>query len=611
MRLQDIPGRFRSAPSHIHILVLSALGLPLLMAGYALWWHYAGIPYGIQDPDVWLRLVRVWQWHDGGGWYDRVITRMNAPYGLENHWTRPLDVLLLALAWPASFFGYSYQNALLFAAIVASPVLWWVAMAGMLSICRSLSIGATGQWMAACVMFTDSLIRSPFMVGRADHHSLLLALFVWMLAYLIQSRVGVAAVLAGLGLWVSPEFLVAIGLTAAVYGTGWAITGELAQLRAVRRFFFGTLLVAIAALVLEWLPGAWLTVTHIRISIVHVNMLAVGLSVAILLQFLAPKPAARRSRFAVAAVLAACALAWLMHTYPRFYEGPMADTPPELVAVFSQQLELRTIFALLGIVGGLGIIASTLLGLSGYVMRLREKPRDVPVWLLFVMALAYSLLMVKMIRWSSYAMIAVIPAWAMLAERLMVWIERRRDIFKSQLKHTPMLAAITLLVIARDVLYLPSAMEDKSLKIAPSPCLPKLTQLIEAGIPNMVIKSEGVSDVVLTHLDVSGQLIFWTPLRVMGSNYANYNVDGIRDVDRFMFAQDAGEALAIVKKHDVGLVMVCLPDLFAPFVTVDPKPEPLFLRDVAAGKRPKWLIPVEGDLPEGMLLLKVRPPHER
>lgn len=48
------------------------------------------------DPDSCTRLLRVAQLHATGRWYDPTLAAINAPFGLELHWTRPLDVLLLA-----------------------------------------------------------------------------------------------------------------------------------------------------------------------------------------------------------------------------------------------------------------------------------------------------------------------------------------------------------------------------------------------------------------------------------------------------------------------------------------------------------------------------------
>lgn len=51
------------------------------------------------DPDGYMRLNRVLQLHDGGAWFDSRDWRINPPEGHVQHWTRPLDAVLLAGAW--------------------------------------------------------------------------------------------------------------------------------------------------------------------------------------------------------------------------------------------------------------------------------------------------------------------------------------------------------------------------------------------------------------------------------------------------------------------------------------------------------------------------------
>jgi hypothetical protein len=605
--MTDFRSRFLRLPIHSQILSVFAGILVLMAVAMASWWHYSGAVYGIQDPDVWVRLVRVWQWHDGAGWYDRMLPRLNAPDGLENHWTRPLDVWLAVLAWPVSFF-MPYRDALLFAAVTYNALLGLLSISGLLTIGRVLGFGPAGQWAGALVFLTDSLIRAPYMVGRADHHSLVFTCLIWMLACIAYSRMAWAGVLAGLALWIAPEFLVAIALAAAVPCAFWALSGATVQLRAVLRFLLAALGVSLLAVALEWPPSAWFTVTHIRISVVHVHILAVALAATVLLRMAARHVSSTGRRLAVAAILGACALAWLGFMYPRFWEGPMADTPPELVAAFSQQMELRPIFVLFNTFGGMGITAVLLIGVVSYLVFLRRNPSHLFVWTMLAMATAYGVLMLTMSRWSAYAMIVCVPAWSLVAENIAAWAEKNRASFKSQAKHTPILVAILLLVVLRDLLYFPSALDAKPQTLGEQKCWPKLVKMLEEDTLSSVAASP--SDIVLTHMDVVGQAIFWTPHRVLASNYANYNADGIRDLDAFLFAQDAAQALEIVRKRRVGLVLLCMDAVTAPFFAPGSGVEPLFLRSVAEGHTPTWIAPVQGDYPKDMLFLRVRLPHE-
>ena len=71
-----------------------------LLISMLLHWHANGSFFDIPDPDAWLRLTIVRDLYEGKGWYHHLIDRDNAPFGLVTPWTRPLDLLLLAMTAP-------------------------------------------------------------------------------------------------------------------------------------------------------------------------------------------------------------------------------------------------------------------------------------------------------------------------------------------------------------------------------------------------------------------------------------------------------------------------------------------------------------------------------
>src|SRR5688500_16202198 len=78
-------------------------------------------------PDEYMRLVRIERLLEPGLWFDGSIPRANAPYGEVLHWTRPLDLLILAGAWPlASLLGE--REALELAGVLVSPALQVAAL---------------------------------------------------------------------------------------------------------------------------------------------------------------------------------------------------------------------------------------------------------------------------------------------------------------------------------------------------------------------------------------------------------------------------------------------------------------------------------------------------
>jgi hypothetical protein len=82
-------------------LILIPLGcLILIQALFALTGIVQVLDGSLADSDAYMRLARVLQLHDGGAWFDPREPRINPPEGHIQHWTRVLDALLLAGAWP-------------------------------------------------------------------------------------------------------------------------------------------------------------------------------------------------------------------------------------------------------------------------------------------------------------------------------------------------------------------------------------------------------------------------------------------------------------------------------------------------------------------------------
>lgn len=589
------------------VLAVAALAL-LFLAGFCLWrWSAPDVFFGVPDPDVWLRLLRVDHLHSGGGWYDRTFNRLSAPEGLESHWTRPFDVFLLALAWPASLF-VPYREALLFAAVACNVVLWWLGVAGALALCRALGVQKAGLWMAGLFMLTNGFIGGLYLMGRADHHSLLLTIFIWMLALLAgfresgaSRRLYGAGLLTGLGLWDAPEFILVIALVVVWLGLCWLRGGDTARLREARRFLMAALAVATVGVMLEWSPHAWLTVSHSRLSVLHLHIIAVVLLGVVALAACSRRLPSLPARAVAAALAGGAALAWLQSVYPRFYEGPMAETSREMVSVFSWQFsELRSMPELYGVPGAVCLALFFAVALATYGDALRRSQRPAVGLLLLAVAL-YAGLTAAVVRFGGFAAAACLPAWAMLADRAQARLVRLPAL-AGQPPRVALLAALLLLLLSQYALFVPASRQAEGM--ASSSCMAELTRMIEAG---RISEAAGLRapTVVLTHRDVVGQLLFWTPHGAIASNYNN-NEEGIRDLERFLFAQDAVAALDVVRRRGVGLIVLCMDVADTPFFPVDPPLKPLFLRRAAEGKLPGWLKRVEGDFPKDMLFLKVK-----
>ncbi|MBC7953229.1 MAG: hypothetical protein H7Z12_15585 [Rhodospirillaceae bacterium] len=298
----------------------------LAVQGLVVWQDI--LPYGhgaLFDADCYTRLLKVQQLLDGGGWFDAKVTALNAPYGLDMHWTRPFDILLLVLMAPLALGGDS--QALWHAGLVVSPLL---GLATIAVLYRGLAgiIGGPAFLLSMVFFSLQRGIVQVFTFGRPDHHSLLL----FALAAAFSLLVGVVSgrkdkVMVPLGLtatlavWVNPEGLLLVLVCLLVLGLRAIIQGGAAarQLTAFALVMAAGILVALAV---ERPAAEWLMVEYDRLSAFHAAIALVTLAVAVAGERLGgPRLVAYGAAACVGAVV-------LRLTFPDFFHGPFASVGP-------------------------------------------------------------------------------------------------------------------------------------------------------------------------------------------------------------------------------------------------------------------------------------------
>ena len=189
-----------------------------------------------------MRLNRVLALHDGGSWFHSRYWRINPPEGHVQHWTRPLDALLLAGAWLLEPV-LGFRQGLHVWGVLFSPV----CLALSCWRCR-LGRAAGARSRRAPVRLSHAYLMQPTIMaysslGRPDHHAPLLLLFVVLLGLTLRlfadphgRRLAEAAgLVAALAIWLSPEALAFIAPSLASVGLVWLL-GEAAMAAAIRRY---------------------------------------------------------------------------------------------------------------------------------------------------------------------------------------------------------------------------------------------------------------------------------------------------------------------------------------------------------------------------------------
>ncbi len=270
----------------------------------------------LADADCYARLLRVERLLATGAWYDSHIPMFNTTYGADMHWTRPFDVLLLAGTLVLQPF-LPTRAALFWAGVAVSPLLhllacWAVAWA------LRLVLDERDRLLAVLVFVWQIGLAGYCGAGRADHHALLLLLFVVIVGFLLRVAVdghnrraqrGLGLAVAA-GIWVGTEHLISLLLVAATLAVLWGQGALRARptLVPISLWYAVGLMVAI---VVERPPAAWGAVENDKVSALHLATGAMFAAAAVIAAWFDRTQARGAARLGFIGVSSLGALAWL------------------------------------------------------------------------------------------------------------------------------------------------------------------------------------------------------------------------------------------------------------------------------------------------------------
>jgi hypothetical protein len=178
-----------------------------------------------QDPDSLLRLVQVRDLMAGQDWFDLVQHRLDPPDGSLLHWSRVVDLPIVALMLLGNLFGNGEAFVL-----TAWPLLLFLGMmTGTAYVATALGGRAAAvPALALSLVFIDPLYS--FLPNRIDHHNAQLVLLIAALAAALRLErhpfFGLAAgVLSALMLAIGLEMIPYVAVIGAVVAIRWAMIG--------------------------------------------------------------------------------------------------------------------------------------------------------------------------------------------------------------------------------------------------------------------------------------------------------------------------------------------------------------------------------------------------
>ena len=555
------------------------------------------------DPDAFMRLIKIesWlkNWDSGqGGWYDVLIARDNAPYGLVLHWTRLFDLLVLLGAAPLLLFGVGLHAALFVSGAAISPALHLAALFAVIWAFAPI-VGRDARPLLGLLFVAQPAVFSHFMAGRADHHSLIALLFVLVLGAMIRllrapetaAAAVLAGVAAGLGLWVSEEGLLALALAYVALAVLWLARGGAAAI-AGRRLSLALLATLMLALALERPPGDWASHDLDRISLVHV---ALAFAAAIFWASLVyvPKLTSITSRLLACAGAGLLPLVLMLAVAPRFFLGPMADMDPRIGPIWLAHVaEARSL--LHGDRGSLGrllvYLGPVLLGAVGLARHIRARWNDPPdLAAAFYLALslaAFGTLATKELRFAVPAEIVALGPLVLLLDEIMRLASAR---LAPALAALPRVAVVLAAAVGCTGLGLAVVGHGNAgvLTVVPPTACPLQSLAALLDDPTGLGASPKT---ILAFLDIGPELVYRTPHRSIGSPY-HRNGAGIYDAWRALATDDIDEAKRLMRRRRVDLVLLCpsLPE--RAYFEGQNGAASLYAR-LVAGSGPAWLKPV-------------------
>jgi hypothetical protein len=550
----------------------------------------------LHGPDPYSRLNRLFYNWTSGDWSNVNYPRSNWPLGELIHWTRALDLLILALAVPLLPF-VGIQTALLTAGAISGPILHIVGVATAIWAAMPALRPLGRRWVGLFFVLQPAA-GLAFMVGRPDHHGL--QLVVWMALLGITARlVGggstrpwlpiTGGMLFAAGVWISIEQLVAAAPFVVVLSIGWVMRGR--QWAYTNAWFWGTCALLLGLLLpLDGPAEGFLSAQYDRFSVVHVTLTA---AVAVFWTLAArvdwPCRWYTRLGLGFCGAVGVAIVMWFM--FPAFYQGPFGAMDPGLWPIYIENnKEWEPVLS--GRNGYIGpFIANLLLPLVAlilYAWRRRDNPAV--IGLCALTHLWFTVLILLQIRWSSYLTLLNATALAMAVGQVFEHIGKLPPgrVGVASLKAATVLTAAIASVV---LIGVGGALQPSSLETNADCRWQAAATALNKEAPGVLLTSLYWGPPLLWHTDFA---VIATPM--------HRNDQGILYSHQIMTASDPAEAKRLLAQRDITHVVWCQDADWLP--TVQPNSPGTFYADLQAAQIPDWLTMVPTESP-GLKLARV------
>ena len=534
------------------------------------------------DADNAMRLVEIQDYLGGQDWFDVSQARLGPDGGTAMHWSRLVDVPVLAITSLLDVFLPS-EAALHWATVVWPPVsvllLVWALVTG------ARFLGGRETLVFTCIIAATILFRHQnFLSGRIDHHNLQLGFLALSLAFSIDPQrrptsLAVAGAALASSVAIGAEVYPFVAMICAFHALDWALAGRVAKRGAVA---FGVSLAAMTAVFFaaSVAPANYGAVYCDALSLVTVSAaLLGGAGLAFAAASLSGRPLAWRLT-GLGMIGLGCGLLLALQA-PQCLANPLDGLPTIARTLWLEQVdEARPLFAArpnawqeIPFMTGITLVAAIV---SLFQIELGINRRAHVVFLLLlVLDLVLTL---QQVRFYAFGHIfAILPLGAWVAGLF----SGRPDGGERGVGYLLALAVSVPLVWGAPGLFLKSA-SGGGAAVADATCAsPDVLSALDAQPPGLV----------LSVADAAPDILRYTGQRALHGHY-HRNAAGI-DMALRIFISPPDEAAGLMRADGVSYVLAC-PSHGEMQMLAKAHPEGLAAR-LAAGDKMDFLAPVAGN----------------
>ena len=562
------------------------------------------------DTDSYTRLNRVLFVYEHGDWNNSIFPRSNAPFGESIHWTKPMDILLLV---GGMFLGLMmpFSTGLHLWGIVISPLLHVVAFMGVMYALRN-NLDRLGMIILAIVFLIQPILYSYFMIGRPDHHSLLLAIFCWFLAGIYEGHPKTSSLrrlifiggMGALGLWISVEFLVPISFFLVGSTLFWIWKGEktASHVSTIMTAMFS---MSIVFLIIERAADDLFIIEYDKISLPHcvlmgfIAVLWFGINSCSLHSKCALTIWRRMGLMGVIGVVMGI-IYWSV--FPGFFKGPLAGMDPIIRQLVWDHVSETQPLQISEAIIGLGVSILVLPCLAYGMWRESAMLSKYQNLILLVGAGTFIPLTLYESRWAPYASIILLIPYVLYVRSALEWIEARWPNKRGEAASLLFGLVMLFWPLTVGTVMAFDEPQRETATIGGKCALLPLTEFL-----NVQETNEPISKTILAFKDFGPELLYRTSYQVIGTPM-HRNREGLRDMLAIMKAEDPATAATIIHRRNINLILLCKYSKEESSVYGDSLSKVTFYKTLLKGDLPEWIgeVKLPEDLKKSFKLFEVK-----